>query len=187
MPETQRRFLFLPGSTRRQGNSEQLARVAAQHLPAGAEQQWLNLLDYPLPDFIDLRHDAPYPAPVGNAKVLMEATLHATDLVLVLPLYWYSMPVPTKQYLDYWSAWMRVAEVHFRERMVGKTLWAVVVSSGEPAEAQPLHDTLRLCASYMRMHWGGFLFGNGSRPGDVQRDVAAQQRAATFFSEATPG
>ncbi|UOQ51793.1 flavodoxin family protein [Hymenobacter cellulosivorans] len=181
MTDANRRFLFLPGSTRRQGNSEQLARIAAQYVPAGAEQHWLNLLDYPLPDFVDLRHDGVYPAPEGNAQVLVDATLQATDLVLVMPLYWYTMPVPTKQYLDYWSAWMRVPDLDFRVRMAGKNFWAVVVSSGERAEAQPLADTLQLSANYMRMPWGGLLFGNGSRPGDILQDKTALTAAETFF------
>jgi NAD(P)H-dependent FMN reductase len=178
------RFLFLLSSTRRQGNSEQLAELAARHLPAAADQQWLALLDYPLPDFVDLRHGATYPAPMGNARRLLDATLQATDLVLVAPLYWYALPVPAKQYLDYWSAWMRSPDLAFRKQMRGKTFWAIVASGGTRAEAQPLEDTLRLCAQYMDMAWGGFLFGNGSRPGNVLQDADALQDAATFFSPA---
>ncbi|UOQ71027.1 flavodoxin family protein [Hymenobacter cellulosilyticus] len=186
MSLSNRQFLFLPGSTRRQGNSEQLARLAADHLPTGAEQRWLNLLDYPLPDFVDRRHGDSYPPPEGNAQVLLEATLQATDLVLAMPLYWYTMPVPTKQYLDYWSAWMRVPDLDFRARMAGKTFWAIVVSSGERAEAQPLADTLRLSANYMHMSWGGLLFGNGSRPGDILLDSKALMEAQTFFTANGP-
>ncbi|PJJ60521.1 flavodoxin family protein [Hymenobacter chitinivorans] len=182
MTDSARRFLFLPGSTRHMGNSEQLARLAAQHLPAGAEQHWLNLLDYPLPDFVDLRHDGAYAAPEGHAQTLADATLQATDLVLVMPLYWYTMPVPTKRYLDYWSAWMRAPGLDFRTRMAGKTLWAVVASSGARSEVQPLADTLLLTAQYMRMPWGGLLFGNGSRPGDILQDQAALTAAETFFT-----
>jgi NAD(P)H-dependent FMN reductase len=159
-----RRFLFLLSSTRRNGNSEQLAQRAARHLPARVEQQWLHLIDYPLPDFVDLRHDASYPPPAGNSRLLLEATLAATDLVLVAPLYWYTLPVPAKHYLDYWSAWMRTPEVAFRGQMHGKTFWAVVASSGDQPEAQPLEDTLRLCAQYMGMHWGGFCWAMAPAP-----------------------
>lgn len=181
MPASTRRFLFLLSSTRRQGNSEQLARHAATYLPAEVEQQWLCLLDYPLPDFVDLRHDGPYPPAEGNARLLLDATLHATDLVLVTPLYWYTLPVPAKLYLDYWSAWLRIPDGAFRAQMRGKTLWVIVVSSGPAVEAQPLADTLKLTAQYLRMAWGGLLLGNGSRPGDVQQDAAALRRGETFF------
>ena len=52
-----RRFLFVLGSARRDGNTELLARRAAAALPADVEQQWIRLIDHPLPDFTDLRHD----------------------------------------------------------------------------------------------------------------------------------
>lgn len=50
-------FLFLLGSTRRDGNTEALARQAATHLPAEANQSWLRLSDLPLPTFGDVRHE----------------------------------------------------------------------------------------------------------------------------------
>ncbi|WP_210515456.1 flavodoxin family protein [Hymenobacter terricola] len=176
-----RRFLFLLSSTRRLGNTEQLAYCAAHHLPVPAEQQWLHLLDYPLPDFVDLRHRGTFPTPTGNAKLLLDATLDATDIVLIAPLYWYSLPVPAKLYLDYWSAWLRTPNLDFRQKMQCKSLWAIVVSSGERAEAQPLEDALKLSAQYMKMAWGGMLFGTGSRPNDIQFDAPALQRAKSFF------
>ena len=182
MSQSERRFLFLLSSPRRLGNSEQLAYCAAHPLPPGTEQKWLHLLDFPLPDFADLRHHGPYQLPTGNAQLLLEATLHATDLVLVAPLYWYSLPAPVKLYLDHWSAWLRTPDVSFRARMQGKTLWSITVSSGERAEAQPLEDTLTLTAKYLQMHWGGLLFGTGSRPNDIQGDAQALHRARSFFA-----
>lgn len=176
-----RRFLFLLSSTRRLGNSEQLAYCAAHPLPANAKQQWLHLLDYPLLDFVDLRHSGSYPTPSGNAKTLLNATLAATDLVLVVPLYWYSLPVSAKHYLDYWSAWLRTPSLGFREQMQGKTLWSIVVSSGEKAETEPLEASLVLTAQYMSMQWGGLLYGTGSRPNDIQDDTRALERAKRFF------
>ena len=60
MPDWKRQFLLLLSSTRRQGNSEQLAQAAALSLPAGAGHEWRHLLDYPLPAFVDLRHESSY-------------------------------------------------------------------------------------------------------------------------------
>ncbi|MFL6055811.1 MAG: flavodoxin family protein [Actinoallomurus sp.] len=87
------------------GNTEELARQAAAQLPSGVAQQWLRLRDLPLPDFQDLRHvpGAVYPEPTGNERILLDATLDATDLVIASPLYWYSVSAATKLYLDYWS------------------------------------------------------------------------------------
>ncbi|MCI1187576.1 NAD(P)H-dependent oxidoreductase [Hymenobacter sp. DH14] len=184
MSPFERRFLFLLSSPRRLGNSEQLAYCAAHPLPPGTAQKWMHLLDFPLPDFADLRHNGPYHAPIGNAQLLLEATLQATDLVLVAPLYWYSLPAPAKLYLDHWSAWLRTPDLNFRPRMQGKTLWSITVSSGARPEAQPLEDMLKLTAQHLQMHWGGLLYGTGSRPNDIQGDAQALNRAKYFFSAA---
>ncbi|MBJ6109138.1 NAD(P)H-dependent oxidoreductase [Hymenobacter sp. BT523] len=186
MSSPARRFLFLLSSTRRMGNTEQLAYCAANSLPPSAQQRWIHLQDHPLPYFVDLRHHTPYPTPTGNAQLLLEATLDATDLVLVAPLYWYSLPVHAKHYLDYWSAWLRTPNLDFREAMRGKTLWSIVVSSGDRAETQPLEDSLVLTARYMNMRWGGMLYGTGSRPNDIQDDARALHQAQHFFSESAP-
>lgn len=177
-----RRFLFLLCSTRRLGNTEQLAYCAAHYLPTETDRNWLHLMDHPLPDYVDLRHSGAYPPPCGNAKLLLEATLWATDVVLVAPLYWYSLPTPGKHYLDYWGAWLRTPGIEFQEQMRGKTLWLITAGSGPSTEAQPLEDMLRLTASYMQMPWGGMLFGSGSRPNDIQMDTDALQRAESFFA-----
>ncbi|MCU7823838.1 flavodoxin family protein [Kitasatospora sp. DSM 101779] len=178
-----RRFLFLLGSTRADGNAELLARRAAEHLPAGTEQQWLTLTDLPLPEFADQRHDGTYPPPTGHARTLLDATLAATDLVIVSPLYWYSVSTPVKHYLDHWSGWMRVPGTDFKARMAGRTLWAVSAYAGtDPADADPLAGMLRRSADYLSMRWGGLLLGSGSRPGDVLADEEALLAAKSFLA-----
>ena len=178
-----RRILFLLGSARADGNAELLARRIAGHLTAADEYRLLRLSDHPLPPFVDRRHDSgTYPRPEGHEALLAQATLEATDLVIAAPLYWYSLPASMKLYLDYWSAWMRVPELAFRERMVGKRLWAVCVTSEEDfGPADPFIRTLQLSADYMGMQWGGALMATGNRPGDVVNDLAALERADRFL------
>lgn len=179
-----RRFLFLLASSRAHGNTEQLARYAAQFLPVEIEQEWINLHDYDMPDFVDQRHtdDGKYPAPQGAMRELLDATLAATDLVFVTPLYWYSLPAAAKKYLDHWSGWMRVPGVDFKEKMRGRRLWNITVTADEDQTyAQALVESLRLTAGYMEMPWSGSLIGYGNRPGDVMQDVGALQRAANYF------
>ena len=177
-----RHFLFLIASGRENGNAEQLARIAAQGVPEGAVQTWLRLQDLPLPPFHDIRHSVGvYPKPAGNLKTLLEATLACTDLVMVAPLYWYSLPASLKLYLDHWSGLMRVPDLEFRQRMRGKTMWVISSSSGDPEEAQPLFDTLRLSAEYMHMHWGGSILGSGSKPGEAVQDEEIVRQARGLF------
>ena len=179
-----RNFLFLLGSARRDGNTELLARRAAAALPATTAQQWLSLLDVPLPPFEDIRHAAGvYPQPQGHEKILAEATLAATDLVFATPLYWYSVSASTKLYLDYWSGWMRVPGLDFRARMAGKTAWLISANSDEEGDkmSEALILTLKLSADYMNMHWGGTLLGYANRPGDILQDARSLSAAGSFF------
>jgi multimeric flavodoxin WrbA len=183
-----RNFLFILASARRDGNTETLARRAAESLPPDTAQTWLRLMDLDVPPFEDIRHDGDgvYPAPTGDLKTLFDATLAATDLVFVTPLYWYSVPAAAKLYLDHWSGWMRVPGADFKARMAGKTAWAVaVISDEDPRFAEPLIGTLKFSAEYMRMRWGGTLFGYGSRPGDVSSHASALAEAERFFAGAT--
>jgi multimeric flavodoxin WrbA len=179
------RFLMLVASARSGGNAEILARRAAAALPDDTRQTWLRLADLPLPPFEDHRHEGEgvYRDPAGHGRILLEATLAATDVVFVVPLYWYGLPASAKLFLDHWSGWMRVPGVAFKARMADKTMWAIsVYSDSDPETAQPLFATLRLTADYMKMRWGGSVLGYGNRPSDVLQDAAALARASALFS-----
>ncbi|MEU0168060.1 flavodoxin [Streptomyces sp. A244] len=183
-----RRFLFVLGSARAEGNSELLARRAAEQLPPDVEQEWIDLTAHPVPDFEDLRHDSDHVRPTeGNVARLLDATLAATDIVIVSPLYWYSVSAQTKRYLDYWSGWLRTPGLDFKATMAGRTLWGVTaLAHTQEVVADPLVGTLHNSAAYLGMRFGGVLLGNGSKPGDVLTDDAALTRAKTFFEQEAP-
>jgi multimeric flavodoxin WrbA len=185
---TTRNFLFLLGSSRAGGNTELLARKAAEQLPPDAGQRWIDLAAHPLPDFEDLRHDSDHVRPEGDdAALLLDATLAATDIVIASPLYWYSVSASTKRYLDHWSGWLRTPGIDFKATLAGRTLWGVTaLAHEEEVVADPLIGTLRNSAAYMGMRFGGVLLGNGSRPGDVHKDEEALARAKTFFARQAP-
>lgn len=177
-------FLFLVASTREpghEGNTEWLARQAAAALPAGTPQTWHHLARLALPPFTDRRHTAgQYPMPEGDLRTLLDATLAATDIVFVSPVYWFSIPATLKTYLDHWSAWMRVPGLPFKDAMARKTL-RLITTSGDRAKAQPMIDSVKLCAQFLAMPWGGELWGKGGPPEAVRADAAACDRAATFL------
>ncbi|GHE12253.1 flavodoxin family protein [Streptomyces alanosinicus] len=184
-----RRFLFVLGSARTEGNTELLAHAAAEQLPADVEQRWIRLADHPLPDFVDLRHASDHVRPPADSAtgLLLEATLAATDIVIASPLYWYSVSGLTKRYLDHWSGWLRVPGIDFRATLAGRTLWGIAaLADKEPSVADPYAGTLNNSAAYMGMRFGGVLLGNGSGPGDVLKDTDALTRAKTFFAQDAP-
>jgi multimeric flavodoxin WrbA len=180
----EREVLFILGSARHNGNTEHLARYAARALPASVKQTWIHLLEHGLPLFEDIRHHETrrYSVASESEKILLDATLSSTDIVIASPVYWYSVSAATKLYLDHWSAWMRLEGVDFKARMASKTLWGIsALSDDDWSGAQPLVDTLRMSAEYMKMNWGGVLLGYGNRPGDVMNHADSLDRAAKFF------
>lgn len=182
-----RSFLFVLGSSRAESNSEMLARAAAEQLPASVRQRWLDLDDCPLPDFEDGVHESVGRKPHANEEALRQATLGATDLVLVSPLYWYTLSAPAKRYLDYWSGWLSVPGSDFHDRMAGRTLWGVTAMAHRHHEvADGLLTTLNHTAAYMSMRFGGVLLGSGVKPGEVRNDEHALHRAKTFFEGEAP-
>jgi len=177
-------YLFLTASTREPGhpgNTEWLARQAAASLPEGTLQTWHHLGQMQLPGFVDLRHTTgTYPMPEGDLRVLLDATLAASHIVFVSPVYWFSIPSPLKTYLDHWSAWMRVPGLAFKEQMAAKSLH-LITTSGDRAKAQPMIDSVELCARFLAMAWGGALWGKGGPPGAVQADTDTVTQAAGFL------
>jgi NAD(P)H-dependent FMN reductase len=180
---SERRFLFLLASARSGGNSEILARLAAEALPTEVLQDWRDLRNANLPPFEDLRHAGEYGPVEGVSADLAEATLAATDIVFVAPLYWYGLPSLAKLCLDHWTHWMRAPGLDFKAHMANKTLWLVMAHSGSNAEQIATGvDTLRFSANYLSMRWGGALLGDANAPGDIAHDDAALQAAKTFFA-----
>jgi len=180
-------YLFIVASTREPGhvgNTEWLARHAAQSLPAGTTQTWLPLAQLPIEPFTDQRHTVgTYPWPEGHLRTLLDATMDCTDLVLVAPVYWYSFPSTLKTYLDHWSAWMRIEGLPFKAEMAKKRMH-LVTTSGNRAKAQPMIDSARLCAEFLAMPMAGVLWGKGGPPAAVQSDTEAVAAAESFFRSA---
>ncbi|MDP2062038.1 MAG: NAD(P)H-dependent oxidoreductase [Phaeovulum sp.] len=177
------RWLFLPCSTRPDGNTLALARAAAAHLPAGAQAHWFDLATPPLPRFADLRARGGHVAPKGRLAELAAATLAADELVIVSPVYWYGLAGPGHEMLDHWSGWLEVPGMEFAGRMRGKRLWLVTVRA-DPAQGSqaPLEDAMRRSARWMGLRFGGALHGVGDAPGEVLADAEAMARARVFFT-----
>lgn len=184
---TDRSFLFVLGSSRPNGNTEILARAAAEQLPAGTPQHWVDLTQLPLPEFQDGRHETEGWPAGENEEELRRLTLEATDIVIASPLYWYTVSAQTKRYLDYWSGWLSVPGLDFKKRMAGRTLWGVTaMADHDEVVADGLSITLNNTAAYLRMRFGGVLLGNASRPGQIRDDERAAIRAKTFFEREAP-
>jgi hypothetical protein len=76
---------------------------------------------------------------------------------------------------------MRTPGVPFKDSMAQKRLH-LVTTSGDRAKAQPMIESVRLCAEFLSMDWGGALWGKGGPPGAVQADAEAVASAQGFFA-----
>ena len=128
-----------------------------------------------------MRHTGAYAAPTGDLGRLLDATLAATDIVFVSPVYWYSLPAPLKAYLDHWSAWMRVPGLEYKSRKAEKSLF-LVSTGGDRSKAQPMIDAVRYCAEFLGMRWGDVLWGKGGPPRAVEQDAGAAEAATGFLT-----
>ncbi|MFF8593286.1 flavodoxin family protein [Streptomyces sp. NPDC015220] len=159
-----RGFLFVLASHRPGSRTERLARKFAEDLPPAAAQRWLRLADHALPDFVDGRgrEEGTGTVTSENESLLLGATLEASDLVIVSPLYWYSVSASAKLYLDYWGRWLDLDGVDFRARMSGKRLWSVctLTEGRDPDDTRPMIDMLSKSAAYLGMDWCGALVGD---------------------------
>ncbi|MFD7736014.1 hypothetical protein ACFV6F_37220 [Kitasatospora phosalacinea] len=101
---TPRSFPFLLGGARTGGDTEALARAAAEQLPPGTGQRRLHPASHDLPEYADARHapGGPEVRPTtGGEALLLEAALGASDLVSASPPSWYSLSSATERYLDH--------------------------------------------------------------------------------------
>lgn len=187
---TPRSLLFLLASARVGGNAEQLARRAAEALPAGTGVDWLRLEEHLREPFRDLRH-APggYSKPGPEMLAFIERVLAADELVFVAPIYWYALPSPAQHFLEHWSWWKRVPGLRFRERLEGKVLSLITAHSSDEDDVvtQPAIQSLKWSADYTGMHWRGALVGHGSAPGQVLSDTRALEAARDFLLRPVKG
>ncbi|MBU7597890.1 NAD(P)H-dependent oxidoreductase [Streptomyces sp. P38-E01] len=188
-----RSYLFVLGSSRTGGNTEVLARAAADQLPPQISQRWVDLKHVRLPDFRDGVHQGHQGYeegvfPGGEAeRQLYEATVSATDIVFAAPMYWYGMPAQLKRYFDYWSGWLNAPSLEFQQRMAGRRLWNIAARADPRDEmAEGLIAQLTNAAAFMGMSYGGALLGRGVARRDIYRDQAALARAKTFFRQDVP-
>ncbi len=185
-----KRLLFLLASGRSGGNSELMATHAIAQLGSQADFviETLVVNDYPLPAFKDYRQSV-LPADIiisASEETLLAATLRADAIFVVAPVYWYSLPANIKLYFDYWSTWMRLPAVQFREQVAEKSLAYIgAMASADESDAQALLTQLRLTTNYMSMNWLGAALACGvSESGEVLQKQAPLQAATALVQRA---
>ncbi len=163
------------GSARDGSNSDLLARVVVEGLPHEVVQLGIDKL----PHIDDRRHANPSFGPVNAAyAAIMERILDCPVWVFASPVYWYGFSGIMKDFVDLWSHIMRVPEWQFQKRMAGKHAFLVLVGGDNPRlKALGLVQQFYWTADFMKMPFGGYVIGEGNRPGDVLQDMEALSQA----------
>lgn len=167
-----RRFLFLTASARVQGNSEGLARHAAQSLPEGTACDWFSLNIPALPAYEDLRPNV-MAAPKGRLAALLQGVERASDLVLVTPIYWYAFPAPVHLMLSHFSGFLDHPDLHFIDTLRGKGLWLITARADpDPSVPTQAEAMLHRTGDWLGLTWRGALHGVGDAPGSIAQDAS---------------
>ncbi|PYZ96735.1 NAD(P)H-dependent oxidoreductase [Alteribacter lacisalsi] len=164
-------MLVLYGSSRADGNSEQLAeKLIGNHK---AERMYMR--EKRMADIEDRRH-----VPAGFEKkdddyyeVLDRLMAHDT-VIFVTPLYWYGMSGVMKRFVDRWSETLRDRKVPFRATMKEKTFYLVVTGGDNPKQkALPLVLQFQHICTFFGTEFGGYVIGEANEPGQIAGDREA--------------
>jgi multimeric flavodoxin WrbA len=170
------------GGTRANGNTELLTERAIEGLTVDR----IHLKDYSIRPIEDMRHDEKgFTELDDDYTAVLDRMLEHDILVFATPIYWYSMSGQMKNFIDRWSQTLRDAmRPHFRESMKNKTAYAIAVGGDEPyLKGLALVQQFQHIFGFMGTRYGGYVLGEGNRPGDILNDQAALHAADQLRSK----
>ncbi|WP_175559267.1 flavodoxin family protein [Sediminibacillus albus] len=169
-------MLALLGSSRKEGNSEHLAKKAL----ADIDYTSIYLRDYQINPILDKRHDAEgFTSVNDDYERLLEAFLAHDIIVFATPLYWFGMSGQMKNFFDRWSQYMRDSRYNFKGEIPKKSAYTIVTgNSPDPKiSALPLIQQFHYIFDYIGMEFADYIIGQANQPGDIANDSFAIQKA----------
>ncbi|RIX59574.1 flavodoxin family protein [Paenibacillus nanensis] len=158
------------GSSRKNGNSEQLAK----RLTEGFETDHIFLADYKIEPIKDYRHAEKEPYPEDDYHSVIERVLAQDVLVFATPIYWYGASGLTKSFIDRWSQSLREDRDGFLAKLSTKSAWVIAVGDDEPhLKGIPLIQQFQHIFDFTGTRFEGYVLGKANRPGDILEDKAA--------------
>ncbi|MFX3673125.1 MAG: flavodoxin family protein [Paenisporosarcina sp.] len=160
------------GSTRENGNTEELAEIAIH----GLEVEKIILREYNVQPIHDQRHDEKgFSSVADDYDSLIERMMKHDTLIFVTPIYWYSMSGIMKNFIDRWSQTMRdVNFPNFKEHLGRKKAFVIAVGGDNPhLKGLPLVQQFNYTFQFMGISFEGYVLGKASKPGDILNDQLA--------------
>lgn len=163
--------LVLYGSSRDNGNTEQLTQLVLEGVPHTS----IRLRDKQIESIHDQRHD-----PDGFSSVaddyddVTKAVLDHDVLIFATPIYWYGMSGHMKNFVDRWSQSLRDKRYNFKQSMAHKHAYVIATGGDEPrVKGLPLIQQFQYIFGFVGMPFEGYIIGEGNKPGDVLEDKRA--------------
>lgn len=160
------------GSTRENGNTEELTEIAIQDL----DVEKIVLRNYEIKPIHDQRHDESGFSPVeDDYNHLIERMMKHDTIIFATPVYWYSMSGTMKNFVDRWSQTMRDPKFpNFKDQLGTKKAYVIAVGGDNPhLKGLPLIQQFNYIFEFMGISFGGYVLGKASRRGDILKDQVA--------------
>lgn len=158
------------GSSRRDGNSEQLAK----RLTEGFKADHIYLADYKIEPIQDYRHAKKEPYPEDDYRAVIDRVLAKDKLVFATPIYWYGASGLTKTFIDRWSQSLREDKDGFLAKLGDKSAWVIGIGDDDPQiKGIPLVQQFQYIFGFTGTRYEGYILGKANRPGDILEDENA--------------
>lgn len=160
------------GGTRQNGNAE----VLTEHVIKGIASEKIYLSDHTIQPIIDMRHSQEgFQERNDDYNSIIDRILPHNIIIFSTPIYWYSMSGTMKNFIDRWSQTLRDANYpDFKNKMASKKAFVVAVGGDDPyIKGLPMIQQFNYIFDFVGMDFGGYILGEGNKPGDVLQDQTA--------------
>lgn len=172
------KILVLQGSSRENGNTEQLSQLVLQGIP----YTQIHLREKNIRAIHDQRHDPEgFTAVDDDYDAIVEAVLEHDVIVFATPIYWYGMSGFMKDFVDRWSQSLRDKRYSFKQALAQKQAFVITTGGDDPrVKGLPLIQQFQYIFGFVGMPFAGYIIGEGNKPGDVLSDKRAVAEASIW-------
>ena len=167
---------ILLGSTRSNGNSEQLSDLVVKNL----DVKKVYLKGCLIKPIVDLRHSGGFQSVQDDFNCVLTKIMDSDVLIFATPIYWYSMSGVMKNFIDRLSQAIRDPNhPDFKEKLSKMKTIVLAVGGDEPRiKGLPFIQQFRYIFEFLDMPLTAYILAEGNRPGDLEKDSMALTQAA---------
>ncbi len=170
------------GGSRPEGNSASLAKLVVE----GLDYQWIDLTQYRFAPVRDVRHNGgQIDGYLDDYPDIIDRVLESDSVLLVSPVYWYSVSASMKAFIDHWSETLRDKNYRdFKEKMAQIEFRLILVGGDCPKiKARPCMHQIEYSLEFLGARLEDYLIGTANAPGDILKDTYAIHYAKQWHEQ----